>query len=347
MRPLDRLLIALAALVVLIGVGMLGYVEIEHWNLIDSLFMAVITLSTVGFDVVHPLSPAGKLFTTALIIVGVGVVGYAIATVTEMILEGHIYQLLGIRKMDRKIAALKNHVITCGFGKLGSIVAAGLKDQEIPFVLIEENPQISRDAMERGYLVVEGNASDEETLKKAGLDRARSLLVTLSSKPADSVYITLSARLGNPDLEIIAMASDPKTESKLMKAGANRVVSPFILGSHRMLLALTQPTLLDVIDIVISKEKSGFVFEELSIPVDSSVQGLTVEEFSRTRDIKFHIVAIQSKDDGALGLPSASTIINAGDKMVVIGDRNSIGKVRREMGSFPPEDSQENYFETR
>jgi voltage-gated potassium channel len=346
MRPLDRLLMALAALAVLIGIGVFGYTEIEHWNLIDSLFMTVITLSTVGFDVVHPLSPYGKIFTTVLIFVGVGTVGYAIATVTEMILEGHVYKLLGIRKMDRKIAAMKNHVIVCGFGKLGSIVAAGLREEEIPFVLIEENPQISRDAIDKGFLVVEGNASDEEVLKKAGLERARSLLVTLSSKPADSVYITLSSRLGNPDLEIIAMASDPKTESKLVKAGANRVVSPFILGSHRMLLALTQPTLLDVIDIVISKEKSGFVFEELTIPLDSTVRGLTVEEFSRTCDIKFHIIAVQSKDGGALGLPTASTILNAGDKMVVIGEKNDINKVRLELGSPLSDVSKVNSFET-
>ncbi len=346
MRPPERLLVAMVVLFALIGAGTFGYMEIERWSLIDSLFMTVITLSTVGYQTVHPLSPNGKIFTILLIIVGVGTVGYAIATLSEMILEGHLYQLLGIRKMDRKISMLKDHVIVCGFGKIGSLVAGGLKEKSIPFVLIEENPQVARDAVEKGCLTVEGNASDEEVLRKAGVGKARSLLVTLSSRPADSVYITMSSRLDNPDLSIIAMASDPKTESKLLKAGANRVVSPFVLGSHRMLLALTQPTILDVLDLVVSPEGGGFIFDELSIPEGSRYGGLSIADFSRETGIRLHIIAIQAKGVSRLVLPVAETVIHSGDQMVVIGTREEIERARVRMG-LPAESFEgETTFET-
>ena len=316
----------------LLGAGTFGYMEIEHWNFVDSLFMTAITLSTVGYQTVHPLDQSGKYFTILLIVGGVGTVGYAIATLSELILEGHVYKLLGIRKMDRKIGSLKDHVIVCGYGKIGSLVIPGLVERSIPFVLIEENPQIAREAVEKGYLTVEGNASEEEVLKKAGIERARSLLVTPSSRPADSVYITMSSRLDNPGLSIIALASDPKTESKLLKAGATRVVSPFVLGSHRMLLALTQPTVLDVLDRVVSPESGGFVFDEISIPESSRFDGRTVSEFSQDLGIKFHIIAIQSKGLSRLVLPTAETIISARDQMVVIGTREDILRVKENLG---------------
>ena len=186
----QRLLVAMLVLLGLMAAGTLGYMEIERWNLVDSLFMTVITLSTVGYQTVHPLDRSGKFFTILLIVGGVGTVGYAIATLSELFLEGHAYRLLGIRKMDRKISSLKDHVIVCGFGKIGSLVVPGLVEKSIPFVLIEENPQVAKEAVEKGYLTVEGNAADEEVLKKAGIQRARSLLVTPSSRAADSVYIT-------------------------------------------------------------------------------------------------------------------------------------------------------------
>ena len=316
----------------LLGAGTFGYMEIERWNFVDSLFMTVITLSTVGYQTVHPLDQYGKYFTILLIVGGVGTVGYAIATLSELILEGHVYKLLGIRKMDRKIGALKDHVIVCGYGKIGALVIPGLVERSIPFVLIEENPQIAREAVEKGYLTVEGNASEEEVLKKAGIERARSLLVTPSSRPADSVFITMSSRLDNPGLSIIALASDPKTESKLLKAGASRVVSPFVLGSHRMLLALTQPTILDVLDRVVSPERGGFVFDEISIPEGSRFDGRTVSEFSQDLGVKFHIIAIQSKGSSRLVLPTAETMICAQDQMVVIGTREDIMKMKESMG---------------
>ena len=248
--------------------------------------------------------------------------------------------------MDRKISMLKDHVIVCGFGKIGSLVASGLKEKGIPFVLIEGNPQVVQDAVGKGYLTVEGNASDEDVLRKAGVGKAKSLLVTLSSSHADSVYITMSSRLENPDLSIIAMVSDPKIESKLLKAGANRVVSPYVLGSHRMLLALTQPTILDVLDLVVSPEGGGFIFDELSIPEGSRYGGVSLADFSRESGIKLHIVAIQPKGASKLILPVAETVIQSGDQMVVIGTRQEVDRARLQMGLLAGSYEGETTFET-
>ncbi|MHB1925717.1 MAG: potassium channel family protein [Leptospirillum sp.] len=342
----QRLLVAMLVLLGLMAAGTLGYMEIERWNLVDSLFMTVITLSTVGYQTVHPLDRSGKFFTILLIVGGVGTVGYAIATLSELFLEGHAYRLLGIRKMDRKINSLKDHVIVCGFGKIGSLVVPGLVEKSIPFVLIEENPQVAKEAVEKGYLTVEGNATDEEVLKKAGIQRARSLLVTPSSRAADSVYITMSSRLDNPGLSIIALASDPKTESKLIKAGATRVVSPFVLGSHRMLLALTQPTILDVLDRVVSPDVGGFVFDEIAIPEGSRFDGLTVSDFTRDLGVKFHIIAIQSRGAARLILPVAETVIKSQDQMVVIGTQDDINRAKDLMGMSSNRYGGEESFET-
>ncbi len=331
LEPLQRLYIAIGVLLALLAMGTLGYMELEGWSVNDALFMTIITLSTVGYQVVHPLDVRGQYFTIFLIITGVGTVGYAIATLSEMILEGHVYKLLGGRRMDRKIAALEHHIIVCGYGKIGSMVAEGLKKHSIPFLVIEENPANAQEAIGKGYMVINGNASEEEVLQKAGVSKARSLLVTLTSRPAESVYVTMSSRLENPEMTIIAMASDPKAESKLLRAGATKVVSPFALGSHRMILALTRPTLLDVIDIIAGNGEGGLSLEEIPMPQGSPFVGMTVERFSRSLALRSHVVAILKKGTSSLMLPAADTVLSEGDQLVMIGDRLELDRVALEL----------------
>ncbi|BAM07790.1 potassium channel family protein [Leptospirillum ferrooxidans] len=334
LEPLQRLYIAIGVLLLLLGLGTGGYMELEGWSFSDALFMSVITLSTVGYQTVHHLDVRGEYFTIILIVTGVGTVGYAIATLSELVLEGHVYKLLGGRRMDRKIAALKDHIIVCGYGKIGSLVSEGLHVRNIPFLVIEENPVNVQEAIAKGYLVLSGNAADEEVLRQAGVIRARSLLVTLTSRPAESVYVTMSSRLENPDMTIIAMATDPKAESKLLRAGATKVVSPFALGSHRMILALTRPTLLDVIDIIAGKGDTGLALEEIPVPQNSPFIGMTVERFSRSLMIKSHVVAILKSGESALMLPSAETILSAGDQMVMIGERLELDRIAMELSGM-------------
>lgn len=331
MTPIQRFRLSLAILLLLIGGGTLGYKEIEGWGWVDSLFMTVITLSTVGYQTVHPLDRMGLLFTMGLIIVGVGTVGYAIATLSEMIVEGHLQSFWGGRKMERMIERLENHVIVCGFGRIGVPTAAALHARGIPFVVVEENPDIVKEIVAKKYLVVMGNATEEGVLEKAGIKRAQALLVTLSTRVADAAYIVMSSRIDHPRLSIIAMANDSRTESKLLRAGANKVVSPFVLGSNRMVMALTQPTLLDVMDIVTTRDGMGLTFEELVIPDTSPFCDLSIEEIAKKYSFRSHIIAIRPAGGKNFILPTARTILRAQDQIVVIGTRDEFDRIREWM----------------
>lgn len=325
-------------MLLLVGGGAFGYVEIEGWGWSDALFMTVITLSTVGYQTVHPLDNAGMYFTMALIIVGVGTVGYAIATLSEIILEGHLQSFWGGRKMERMIEKLSDHVIVCGFGKIGSLTATTLYERKIPFVVIDESPEVVKEAIGKNYLAVLGNATEEGVLEKVGIGRAQALLVTLSTRVADAAYIVMSSRIDHPKLSIIAMANDSRTEAKLLRAGANKIISPFVLGSHRMVMALTQPTLLDVMDIVSTKDGMGLSFEELVIPTLSHFSDKSIAEIAKKYEFRSHIIAIRPAGGKNFTLPTADTVLRSQDQVVVIGARDEIQRIKdlmyREQGGM-------------
>ncbi len=331
MTPIQRFRLSLLLLLLLVGGGTLGYREIEGWGWLDSLFMTVITLSTVGYQTVHPLDQAGIFFTMGLIVVGVGTVGYAIATLTETILEGHLQNFWGGRKMERTIEKMEKHVIVCGFGRIGALTVPALHAQGIPFVIVEENPETVKEILERKYPAVLGNATEEGVLKKAGIDRSSALLVTLSTRVADAAYIVMSTRIDHPNLTIIAVANDSRTEAKLLRAGASKVVSPFILGSHRMVMALTQPTLLDVMDVVSGRDGMGLSFEELVIPEASIFCDHSIAEIAMKHGFRSHIIAIRPAGGKNFVLPTAQSVLRANDQIVIIGSRDEIKRIRELM----------------
>ncbi len=306
--------------------------EIEGWGWVDSLFMTVITLSTVGYQTVHPLDQAGLFFTMGLIIVGVGTLGYAIATLSEIILEGHLRSFWGGRKMERMIEKLEGHIIVCGFGRIGSPVADALHARKIPFVVVEENPELVKEIVAKKYLTLMGNATEEGVLEKAGIGRAQALLVTLSTRVADAAYIIMSSRIDHPSLTIIAMANDAKTESKFLRAGANKVVSHFLLGCNRMVMALTQPTLLDVMDIVTTRDGMGLAFDEMVVPEMSPFCDLSIEEIAKKFIVRSHIIAIRPAGGKNFVLPTAQSILRARDQIVIIGTREEFERIREMAG---------------
>jgi voltage-gated potassium channel len=329
--PIQRFRLSLVLFVLLIGGGTLGYMEIEGWGWLDALFMTVITLSTVGYQTVHPLDRSGIFFTMGLIVVGVGTLGYAIATLSETILEGHLQNFWGGRKMERMIEKMEHQVIVCGYGRIGSLTVPALHAQGIPFVVVEENPDLVKEILELKYPVVIGNATEEGVLKKAGIDRASALLVTLSSRVADAAYIVMSTRIDHPGLTIIAVANDSRTEAKLLRAGASKVVSPFILGSHRMVMALTQPTLLDVMDVVSGRDGMGLSFEELVIPEESAFCDHSIAEIAKKYGFRSHIIAIRPSGGKNFVLPTAQSVLRANDQIVLIGSRDEIARIRELM----------------
>jgi voltage-gated potassium channel len=234
-RQLRRAL-ALAAAV--LGAGVLGYMILEGWPLLDALYMTVITLGSVGFREVEPLDPKGILFTTALVIVGVASAAYIGATVVQYVVEGRIGGVLNRRRVRRMIDKLHNHVVICGYGRVGQAVARELHQQGTPCLVVDSSEARVEAAQRDGFPALCGDASHDEVLQAAGIARARSLVSAVDSD-ADNIYITLSARVLAPTLHIIARAGDSSAEAKLLRVGANRVLSPYSLaGRHLALLAV-------------------------------------------------------------------------------------------------------------
>ena len=229
---------ALALAVLVLGAGVLGYMLLEGWTLLDALYMTVITLASVGFREVEPLDPKGVLFTIALVVVGVASAAYIGATVVQYVVEGRIGGVLNRRKVRRMIDKLHNHVVICGYGRVGQAVAHELLRQGAACLVVDSRQERIELAQRDGFLGLCGDASQDEVLLAAGIAHARSLVTAVDSD-ADNIYITLSARVLAPNLHIIARAGDSSAEAKLLRVGANRVLSPYSLaGRHLALLAV-------------------------------------------------------------------------------------------------------------
>ena len=211
----SRLIFSSILIGFIIAFGTVGYMVIEGWNLLDSLYMTIITITTVGYREVHTLSSYGIVFTIILLIGGVGIILYVLASGARVILEGELQEVLGRRRLEKKIKELKDHYIICGYGRMGSIVCKELKDKGISFVVIEKNPVPLDD---KDILIVDGDATSDETLKRAGVERARGLVSVLPTD-AENLFVVLSARELNPDLFIVARASDEGAEQKILRAG--------------------------------------------------------------------------------------------------------------------------------
>jgi voltage-gated potassium channel len=235
-----RVLPALYVLVIIIGSGVTGYILIERWSFIDALYMTILTITTVGYGEVHPLSQGGKIFSIVLMIGGVGGVLYTLSLLIQYLLEGQLGITLRRRRMKTEIAKLKEHFILCGYGRMGQEIAHAFNDEGIPFVVIENRQESAARAGEDGYLYLQGDATNDEVLKEARIESARGLVAAVGSD-VDNTYITLSARGLCSDLLITARACSPGVEVKLKRAGANRVVSPHSIGARRMAMLALHP----------------------------------------------------------------------------------------------------------
>src|SRR5918996_1225704 len=238
---------ALLALAVITVVGVLGYMVFEGWSFTEALYMTVITLTTVGYKEVRPLDTTGQLWTMVLLITGVGTLFYAAVSSVELVVEGAIRGYFGRRRMQAAIGKLNGHYILCGYGRVGRQVAAEFALDDLPFVIIEQEPETVEECVQKGYLVLPGEASDDDVLKEGGLRRARGLVATVDSD-ADNVFVVLSARKLNPELHIVARASSDESAAKLEIAGADRTLSPYAVGGRRLASLATQPLVVDFLD---------------------------------------------------------------------------------------------------
>jgi voltage-gated potassium channel len=328
MEPVRQLRLALIILALVLLVGSLGYALIEGWSLFDALYMTVITLATVGFNEVHELSQQGKAFTILLIICGTGVIAYSLGSLIQFMVEGQLRQVVGRRKMHKTIGTLKNHYIICGFGRIGQLIGKEFQARPVPFVVVEKNPHLCERLAREGYLFVQGNATDDDCLLAAGIQRARGLITAVTAD-TDNVYITLTARGLNPGLFILARAGEEGAEVKLMRAGASKVISPYTIGAARMAHAILRPSVVDFIELATTRENLALQIEEIEVAANSSLAGQTLISAGLRQTMGIIIVAIKQPDGHMLFNPQPQTIINAHSVLIILGERPAITQLER------------------
>ena len=315
---------------ILIG-GCVGYIVIEGWDMLESLYMTVITLTTVGFTEVHPLSRAGKIFTMFLIVFGVGFILYFLSSTTGMMIEGTLKDVFGRRKLEKKISQIDGHYIVCGFGRIGRTVSQLLKEKPMEVVVIEKDPGCIPLFQEKNILYVLGEATSEEYLLKAGILRAKGLVAAASSD-ADNVYITLTARGLNPGLFILARAAEESSIIKLTRAGADKVVSPYDIGARSMANTILRPTVIDFIELAMHNRSLDLQMEELIVGKQSEIQDLTLMESAIRKEYDLIVVAIKKGTGEMIFNPSPQAKIQVGDILVALGDRENLSRLEKKLG---------------
>ncbi len=324
-----RLRTAILLMVSSILVGTVGYILIENYSWLDAYYMAVITLASVGFAEVHPLSAAGKIFTTFLILFNVGSFAYAISTITSMLAEGGFHKLLLEFRMNKHIDDLLKHTIVCGYGRHGSEVAQELTKQNIPFVIVESLPdrlEILR--KETNYLFVEGDATQDEVLLEAGILRAAALLTTLPHD-ADNLFITLSARQVNPQLRIISRANGLLDEAKIQRAGADQTVVPERIGGFYMATLVSKPDAIDFFNLLSNLGPSKVVFEEIPVrqlPAGFQDQSIAASPLAQTPAVA--IVAVRYPDGRYELNPPPSFLLKPDLNVVLFGTAEQMAAFR-------------------
>lgn len=316
MRAHVRLMIAIFSLIGILAVGAFGFVVIEDVNAGEAAYMTLITVSTVGYGEQWSLSPAGKLWTGIVIVVGVLVVTMVFASVQAMIVGGEIRTVLGRRKLEDRIGRLRDHFIVCGYGRMGNLISHGLCGRGKSVVVVDNNSDRTMKVGEAGLDYVLEDATDEATLKAAGIDRAAAVVSVLRTDP-QNVFVTLTAAGMRSDLSIMARAESPAAEQMLIKAGASQVICPQTIGATRMLNLLVRPSLAHVVDIVAAD--ADWELEEFPVAKSSALVGQSLRDLDLRRKIEATVFAIH-RADGALKLnPDPDTRLSVGDILIVIG----------------------------
>ena len=315
---------------ILIG-GCIGFMVIEGWTGLEALYMTIITLSTVGFQEVHPLSRSGKIFAMLLIVSGVGFMFYFLGSIARMMVEGTIKDVLGRRKLEKQISQISGHYIVCGFGRIGRTVSQLLREKPIEVVVIEKDPEHIPFFQEKKILYVTGEATSEEILLMAGILRAKGLVAAVSSD-ADNVYISLTARGLNPDLFILARAAEESSIKKLTRAGADKVVSPYDIGARSMANTILRPTVIDFIELAMHNRNLDLQIEELTVGEQSEIKDLTLMESTIRQDYDLIVVAIKKKSGEMIFNPSFQAKIEVGDILVALGDCENLNRLGKKLG---------------
>ncbi len=317
-RTRVRTLIVLLLIVLVHIVGVIGFRILEGWSLIDSLYMTVITVTTVGFQEVGTLGASGRCFTIFLIFCGIGLWAYAIGIFSRILLEGQLRDFFDKRRSEKMIKSLKDHIIVCGFGRMGTLVSREIAHENKPFVVIEKELDVLEDLKDLDYSYISGDATEEGVLKDAGVEKAKTLIAVLPSD-AGNVYVALTGRALNPDLHIICRTDNPGCEDKMIRAGANKVISPYEIGGRSLAQAALRPNVLSFFEMATTRRDEALVIEELIVPDDSPLIGKTLLE-SRIREKHGVSVIAHRSGQGEISFnPPPCYTIGEGTLLIALG----------------------------
>lgn len=327
MDPIRRLKFALASILGVAIFGTVGY-WLLGWDLLDALYMTVITVTTVGYREVGQMDRSAMVFTMVLLGLGFGTVFYSFSVLIESLVAGQIGLFFGRKRVQKRIDATRGHHVICGFGRMGRIVCRELANEHLPFVVMDADEHAIEEAEEAGYLALRADATDEDSLGSAGIERAAGLVAVLSSD-ADNLYVILCARAMNPKLKIIARADQERSEQKLLRAGADRVVAPYLIGGARIAQALLRPSVLDFVEIATCRTRMDLLMEETQVSERSRLCGKTVRDSSIRSELGLIIVAVKRPSGDMQFNPPADLRFEAGDVLLALGERASLQRLAR------------------
>lgn len=318
-----HLKISVSLLILAAVFGTLGYMAIEGWNFMDAIYMTVITMTTVGYTEIHPMSQSGRVFTMFVVTAGVFLFLYVTSALVQFFVEIQILNVFGSRTLNKKIQQLKNHYIVCGYGRIGQVLCSNFKAHGIEPVAIESDP-VRRTHMESdGVLHVIGNATEEETLIQAGITKARVLIAALGAD-TDNVFLVLTARQLNPNIFILARAGNASTKSKLLAAGANRVESPYEIGAVSMAQRVLRPSVANFVELVFAYNRKDIQMEEIPVDPESPLIDLMLKDSGIRQKYNLIIIAVKKPDGEMLFNPSHETLIKGGDTMIAMGKSENL-----------------------
>ena len=321
-----KILKGIFILLIVLIIGTIGYMIIERWSFLDSIYMTVITITTVGYREVGNVSEAGRIFTIFIIFTGMGIIAYILGMTAQVMVDFQVRSIFGRRKLGKKIQSLKDHYIICGYGRIGKIICKELMVNKIPMVVIDSAPDLNQGLESDGIPFINDDATGEDILLEAGIERAKGLISVVASD-ADNLFITMTARVLKPNLFILARADGEHTEKKLLRAGANKVAMPYLIGGHKMAQSIIKPAVTDFLEFTVHNRDMGLEMGELLVGEKSRLNGLTLIESGIRKEMDVIIVAIR-RDNGEMRFnPSSETHINAGDTLIALGKSNDLEKL--------------------
>ncbi len=321
-----RISVPAALIVVILCVGTFGYVIIEGWSVFDAFYMVVITLATIGFQEIHQLSVKGRAFTIFLIFFGVGLLAYSVNVGLRLLLEGELQEVLGRRKLKKRIREIRDHYIICGYGRMGKIIFKELKAHNVPLVVIDQAEE--DEYLKEEMLFINGDATLDEILKEAGIERAKGLVSVLSSD-AHNLFVVLSARGLNPTINIVARAAEESSEKKLIRAGADRVIAPYHIGGLKIAHTILKPAVMDFLEFATMRGNIELQMEEVVVTDGSDIANRMISDSGIGRNLGIIIVAIKRQQGDMTFNPTHKTFIMPGDTLIALGEVNRLRELEK------------------